>query len=127
MTRIKTPKPGPGPLSAAEIRALRERCDRAVSGHGVRTPADTLPGLATLGPAELSVDMYGDGGSVAVLEDEVRQLLDMPAAVFMPSGTMIQQTALRIHADRRNSRVVCFHPTCHLELHEDKAYQRLHG
>jgi threonine aldolase len=23
--------------------------------------------------------------------------------------------------------VVAFHPTCHLELHEDKAYQRLHG
>ena len=40
---------------------------------------------------------------------------------------MIQQTALRIHADRRNRRVVAFHPTCHLELHEDKAYQRLHG
>jgi threonine aldolase len=47
--------------------------------------------------------------------------------VFMPSGTMIQQTALRIHADRRAARVVAFHPTCHLELHEDKAYQRLHG
>ena len=45
----------------------------------------------------------------------------------MPSGTMIQQTALRIHADRRNTSVVAFHPTCHLELHEDKAYQRLHG
>ena len=23
--------------------------------------------------------------------------------------------------------MVAFHPTCHLELHEDKAYQRLHG
>ncbi len=45
----------------------------------------------------------------------------------MPSGTMAQQIALRIHADRRNRRVVAFHPTCHLELHEDKAYQRLHA
>ena len=27
-------------------------------------------------------------------------------------------------ADRH---VVAFHPTCHLEMHEDKAYQRLHG
>jgi threonine aldolase len=40
---------------------------------------------------------------------------------------MAQQIALRIHADRRGRRVVAFHPTCHLELHEDKAYQRLHG
>lgn len=86
-----------------------------------------LAELATLGPDELAADMYGDGGAVAVLEDEVRALLDKPAAVFMPSGTMIQQIALRIHADQRNRRVVAFHPTCHLELHEDKAYQRLHG
>ena len=33
--------------------------------------------------------MYGDGGTVTVLEDEVRALLGKPAAVFMPSGTMI--------------------------------------
>jgi threonine aldolase len=71
--------------------------------------------------------MYGDGGTVATLEEEVRTLLGKPAAVFMPSGTMIQQIALRIHADARTSRVVAFHSTCHLELHEDKAYQRLHG
>ena len=40
---------------------------------------------------------------------------------------MAQQIALRIHADRRGRHVVAFHPTCHLEIHEDKAYQRLHG
>ena len=64
---------------------------------------------------------------MAILEAEVRDLLGKPAAAFMPSGTMAQQIALRIHADRRGRRVVAFHPTCHLELHEDKAYQRLHG
>jgi threonine aldolase len=47
--------------------------------------------------------------------------------LFLPSGTMAQQIALRVHADRSGRRVVAFHPTCHLELHEDKAYQRLHG
>jgi threonine aldolase len=114
-------------LPPAEARALRMTCDRALSGHGLRTPADTLAELATLTPEELAVDIYGDGGSVGALEDETRALLGKPAAVFMPSGTMIQQIALRIHADHRNSRVVAFHPTCHLELHEDKAYQRMHG
>ena len=114
-------------LSDAERLALRMSCDRALSGHGLRTPADTLAELATLSAEELAADIYGRGGSVGVLEEEVRKLLDKPAAVFMPSGTMIQQIALRIHADRRNRRVVAFHPTCHLELHEDKAYQRLHG
>jgi threonine aldolase len=77
--------------------------------------------------SDLTADEYGDGGSVAILEAEVRALLGKPAAAFMPSGTMAQQIALRIHADRRDRQVVAFHPTCHLELHEDKAYQRLHG
>jgi threonine aldolase len=117
----------PESLSPAERRELRAGCDRSLYGHGLRTPADTLAELATLGADELATDMYGDGGTVTVLEDEVRALLGKPAAVFMPSGTMIQQIALRIQAERRNRRVVAFHPTCHLEIHEDKAYQRLHG
>ncbi|HEY7025384.1 MAG TPA: beta-eliminating lyase-related protein, partial [Candidatus Limnocylindrales bacterium] len=94
------------PLTPEETRELRARCDRAVSGHGWRTPRDVLGELDVLNPDELASDMYGNGGSVAVLEDEVRQLLAKPAAVFMPSGTMIQQAALRIHADRRSSRVI---------------------
>ena len=114
-------------LADADRRALRDSCDRTLWGHGLRTPADTLAELATLSADELAVDSYGEGGTVALLEEEVRTLLGKPAAVFMPSGTMIQQIALRIHADHRNRRVIAFHPTCHLELHEDKAYQRLHG
>lgn len=78
-------------------------------------PADTVP------------DRYGEGGVVAELEGEVAGLLGKPAAVFMPSGTMAQQTALRVHADRSGRRAVVFHPTCHLDVHEGEAYQRLHG
>src|SRR6185436_5025530 len=54
-------------------------------------------------------------------------LLGKEAAVFMPSGTMAQQIALRIWADRKGPRRVAFHPLCHLELHEHKGYQLLHG
>ena len=114
-------------LSEDERRLLREGCDRALRGNGERTTAHALAELATLSADELTADDYGDGGAVTVLETEVRGLLGKPAAVFMPSGTMAQQIALRIHADRTGRRVVAFHPTCHLELHEDKAYQRLHG
>lgn len=114
-------------LTDDERRALREGCDHALQDHGLRKAADMLAELATLSADDLTIDEYGDGGAVAILESEVRELLGKPAAVFMPSGTMAQQIALRIHADRTNRRVVAFHPTCHLELHEDKAYQRLHG
>ncbi len=114
-------------LSDDERRTLRDACDRGLLGHGIRKPADLLAELSTLSEDDLKADVYGDGGTVTVLETEVRELLGKPAAVFMPSGTMAQQIALRTHADRTGRQVVGFHPTCHLELHEDKAYQRLHG
>ena len=47
--------------------------------------------------------------------------------MFLPSGTMAQQSVLRVHADRRRHTTVIFHPMCHLERHEGEAYQRLHG
>jgi threonine aldolase len=106
-----------------DLTRYRSRCKRFLAGHGRRTAADLLAMI----PADVEMDTYGAGGVVAKLEAAVRKVLGKPAAAFFPSGTMAQQAALRIHADRRNVRAVAFHPTCHLEIHEDKAYQRLHG
>lgn len=72
-------------------------------------------------------DVYGDGGVVAELEQTVADLLGKPAAVFLPSGTMAQGATLRVHADRRTSRTVAWHPTSHLELHEQQAHTQLHA
>jgi threonine aldolase len=106
-----------------DLDALRLSCDRALSGHGpVR--ADAL--LATI-PAGTAVDRYGAGGVVAELEAEVAALLDKPAAVYLPSGTMAQQAALRVHAGRTLRRTVVAHPECHLFRHEGGALERLHG
>jgi threonine aldolase len=114
-------------ISPDELQRLRAGCDRALGGIGLRTTADVLAEITSLPADDLEEDWYGEGGAVTVLETEVRELLGKPAAVFMPSGTMAQQIALRIHADRRGRTVVGFHPTSHLELWEDKAYQRLHS
>jgi threonine aldolase len=110
-------------LSPQEEQALRESCTRFLYGHGVKLPADLLAEL----PDAIAPDRYGDGGVVAELEDEVATLLGKPAAAFLPSGTMAQQIALRVHADRRGTRTVVFHPTCHLDLFEGKGFERLHG
>ena len=99
------------------------RCERALNWHGNQTAADLLARI----PADLGVDRYGKGGAVSALEERICELLGKPAAVFMPSGTMAQQIAIRIHADRAGLRSFGFHPMSHLELHEDKAYQRLHS
>ena len=108
---------------AHDLEHYRASCTRFLLGHGNRSAADLLAAI----PTDLGLDRYGAGGAVEALEAEVCKVLGKPGAAFMPSGTMAQQVALRIHADRRGARVVAFHPTCHLELHEDKAYQRLHG
>ena len=106
-----------------DLERYRASCDRWLAGHGPRTAGEILAAI----PADTALDRYGDGGAVVALEKEVCKVLGKEAAVFMPSGTMAQQVALRIHADRRGRRAIAFHPTCHLEVHEDKAYQRLHG
>lgn len=107
---------------AEQLKQYRWSCTRSLNGHGTKSASDLLAEI----PRDLGVDRYGEGGAVTALEDAVRTVLGKPAAVFMPSGTMAQQIALRIHADRRGVRTCAFHPTCHLEIHEEQAYALLH-
>jgi threonine aldolase len=109
--------------SREELLAVRRGCTRFVHWHGWRTAADYLAEI----PQDAAIDEYGQGGVVAELEAEVAGILGKPAAAFLPSGTMAQQIALRIHADRRGRRTVLFHPECHLDTHEGHGYERLHG
>jgi threonine aldolase len=106
-----------------DLQDLRASCDRALNLHGIRPPSAFLDELV---PGD-AVDTYGDGGAVTTLEAEVAGLLGKPAVAFMPSGTMAQQIALRIHCDRRKLLSFGCHPTSHLLLHEDNAYDRLQG
>ncbi len=106
-----------------DLEAYRWTCSRALHWHGNRNAQGLLAAI----PTDLGIDRYGVGGVVEILENETRTILGKPAVVFMPSGTMAQQIALRIHADKRGLRSVAFHPTAHIELHEDRAYQLLHN
>jgi threonine aldolase len=94
-----------------------------LTGSGRRDAAGLL---ATI-PDDTQIDVYGSGGVVEELENEVALRLGKEAALFMITGTMAQQAALRIHADRRNRKGVVFHPKCHLDVREERAYERLHG
>jgi threonine aldolase len=106
-----------------DLRALRDSCDRFLTGHGAGRPGELL---ATIDPGTVP-DRYGEGGVVAELEADVAELLGTDAAVYLPSGTMAQQAALRVHAERRGRRTVVFHPMCHVVQHEGQALERLHG
>ncbi len=109
-----------------ELRALRASCDRFLTGHGRRLPADLLA-EAEVALDDDAQDVYGGGGVVALLEEESAALLGKPEAVFMPTGTMAQQIALRIHAERTGRDVVLCHHLAHPLIHEDQAAERLHG
>ena len=105
---------------------LRRSCPRSLSLYSPqhRTPEAALSRWSS---ASVDADVYGDGGVVREVEKHVAALLGKPAAVFMPTGTMAQQIALRVHADRRASRRVVFHPLCHIERNEERALEHLHG
>jgi threonine aldolase len=105
---------------------IRRACTRFLIHHYPRTPQQVLRELSEATDPQFQADRYGAGELIAGFEAEVAAMLGKAAAVFMPSGTMCQQIALRVWADRRNRRAVAFHPTCHLELHERQAYQLLH-
>lgn len=47
--------------------------------------------------AEVGDDVYGEDPSLLALEARVAELLGKEAALFMPSGTMANQTALMVH------------------------------
>ena len=114
------------PAAEPTTAELRRRCTRFLNMHGSRPPSVVLAEVQeVLGDVE--ADRYGEGGVVTQLEGEVAALLGKPAAVLMPSGTMAQQIALRIHADRTGRRTVLWHPACHLALWENQAVERLHG
>ena len=114
-------------LDDPEGKKVFKTCHRFLTHDYPKNPRQVLLELADVIDPELEEDRYGQGELIARFENDIADLLGKEAAVFMPSGTMCQQIALRIWASRRGTRNVAFHPRCHLETHEEKGYQRLHG
>jgi threonine aldolase len=102
-------------------------CTRILSGRRPMSIAEQLTGIADGGyDLDRMHDIYG-GGIVEELETRVAALLGKPAAAFFPSGTMAQQIALRIWAERAGNPTVALHPLHHTEVHERKAFSTLSG
>lgn len=114
-------------MNESEIEAVLRTCTRFISGAGMSSLRQEMAAITETIPEDLHADRYGQGEVINSLEAEVAGLLGKEAAVFMPSGTMAQQIALRIWSERTGCRNVAFHPTCHLEIHEHKGYEFLHG
>jgi threonine aldolase len=120
-------KSSPDRRMEEERAAIFARCDRYLSGHGRKRPREILESLADEAGADELADVYGTGSLISDFEREIAGLLGKEDAVFLPTGTMAQQIALRIWSERSHLALVGFHPTCHLQLHEQMGYSRLHG
>jgi len=114
--------------TSAERGALRRSCTLVVPGHPVQEPGAELAAIGAWCTAHgWRADLYGSGPLIDTFEQKLASLLGKEAAVFMPSGTMAQQIALRIWCDRAGVPHFAMHGTAHPELHEQRAYAHLHG
>lgn len=73
-----------------------------VAGKSVDLRSDTVTqpskGMReAIASAEVGDDVFGDDPTVKVLEDKVAALLGKEAGLFVPSGSMGNQVALRVH------------------------------
>ncbi len=123
--RSKLPDIEPLRVLAERDKVMRS-CTRFF-GHPPRPLRARLAEIAEAAGDDEYADLYGAGELVESFEIEIAQLLGKEAAVFMPSGTMAQQIALRIHSERSNCRNVALHPQSHLVASENNAMQMLHG
>jgi len=71
-------------------------------------------------------DMYGNGKIIETFQEKMASYLGKESAVFIPSGTMAQQIALRIWCDEKGIKKVAYHPLSHLEIHEEDGLKELH-
>lgn len=110
------------------LRDAARACTETVVWHLRSSPAEAL---AELGRAceELGIedwDTYGGGGAVTKLEEQVAELLGKPSAVFFISGTMAQQSMLRVWCERRGTRRVAIQDLSHLLRYENDGPRLMH-
>ncbi|UJF26067.1 low specificity L-threonine aldolase [Planococcus sp. 107-1] len=100
--------------------------EHQLAGHGkrdVKVLKEAFEGI----DGNVESDIYGQGTVIEEFQEKMAELLGKENAVFFPSGTMAQQIALRIWCDAAGIRKVAYHPLSHLEIHEEKGLQELHG
>ena len=128
---MSDPSDTPSPtLSLAERRRLAiPGVERNLMGrHPVSPPQELRSVIAELDRSDDAAwDRYGEGGPVAALESQVAELLGKPAAVMFPSGTMAQQSTLRVLSDRHGSRRIAIPALSHLLHHEQDGPRLLNG
>ncbi len=94
----------------------------------LRSDTVTKPSVAmrqAMADAEVGDDVFGDDPTVNRLQDRVAELMGKEAAIFMPSGSMANQTAIR--AQTQPGDEIIAHQDSHIYHYEAGAPAALSG
>ena len=96
--------------------------------HDFRSDTVTVPTAAmraAIAEAPVGDDVFGDDPSVNALQDRVAALLGKEAALFVPSGTMANQVAIRTWTEPGDEIIA--ESTSHIFLYEGGGFAALSG
>jgi threonine aldolase len=112
----------------ADSKSVFDQSINRLPGHGLRLSAkEALIALVDGMDGSEDQDHYGEGEYLDRFETEVAEMFGKEAGVFMPSGTMAQQIAMRLWCEETGNDTIAMHPTAHLEYAEQLGYQFLHS
>jgi threonine aldolase len=80
---------------------------------------------AAMAAAEVGDDVFGDDPTVNRLQDRLAEMLGKEAALYVPSGTMSNQIAVRLHC-QRGDELIC-ESQCHIFNYEQGGAAQLSG
>lgn len=105
---------------------LYNKAKYRISGNGRRDFSVLKKAFKNRSSSELS-DLYGDYNCIDEFEEKISKYMDMSSAVFMPSGKLAQQIAMRLYCEEKNCFNIAYHPLAHQEIHECDALKHVHG
>jgi threonine aldolase len=80
---------------------------------------------AAMAEAEVGDDVFGDDPTVRQLEERLAEMVGKEAAIFVPSGTMSNQIAVRLHC-QPGDEILC-EAGCHIYNYEQGGAAQLSG
>ena len=80
---------------------------------------------AAIAECTVGDDVIGVDPTVIALQERIAEILGKESAIFMPSGTMTNQVALRVHC-RPGDEFIC-EANCHIFNYEQGAFAQLSG
>lgn len=89
-------------------------------------PSQVLHSLAVYSKNRDS-DKYMSGEIFDELHNNLREVLGVEDALYLPSGKMAQMIAMKLHTSQRRCSRIAVHPRSHMEEYEARAYSELWG